>query len=140
MFDKEKAAKYFIIAWKKRWSLRTYYEAVMGSKDAHFDSANENFPWLPKDKFIFLRGETVPVYIAKQFPKLNELLYSSKVESLLDLHKIVMKSKSRNIRFSKDKEFEGVKKEFINERKTASIFAGSTDIDKRKRTCWSHVK
>ena len=50
-FGKEKAAQYFIVAWVKNWSLRTYLSAV-AKHDIEYEKIHGLYPWMPDAKNI----------------------------------------------------------------------------------------
>lgn len=76
MMDQTQAAKYFIVAWVKDWSLRMYLDTVAGKGFPH-EKAHEAFKWLPKDVGLFIRNIKVRRYIADAFHQLNNKLWDA---------------------------------------------------------------
>ena len=143
MFTQEKAAKYFIVAWKKDWSLKMYVYAVLeGDYNFKFEDLHILFPWLPKDKFIYLRNSKVKPLIAREYRKLNDQLYDAKDEDLLKFHKIILNLKCANLdcHYKDDAEIKEAKKQlrkmtfqdkFDKENKKVGIY---------KKAYWGYVK
>ena len=100
---KEKAAKYFIVAWLKDWKLSTYVETVTGEVNFPFEKAHKEFPWLPKHAHWYFNG-TTRRYIADSFLKLNNMLWDSKSnEERLSFSVLVEKLNGRDSKPKADK-------------------------------------
>jgi hypothetical protein len=77
MMDRKKAAEYFIVAWVKDWSLRTYLTALAdGGPRIDFDQANALYPWLP-GPHAFIRKHLVRTYLADANRPLSDALFDA---------------------------------------------------------------
>lgn len=142
MFDQEKAAKYFIVAWKKDWSLKMYIFTVTEDMNIDFSKAHLLFPWLPKDKFLFLRNCKIKPLIAREYKKLNDQLYDSKDEDLLKLHKIVLNLKCANLdcHYKDDEEMKEAKKQIRKNSLQSKFDRENKKVGIYKERHWGYIK
>ena len=77
MMSQEQAAKYFIVAWVKDWSLRTYWRVITETTDTPWEQAHSLFPWLP-DADWFMRNGWVRVFLADAHKTLNDAMWDAK--------------------------------------------------------------
>lgn len=74
-FGKEKAAQYFIVAWVKNWSLRTYLSAV-AKHDIEYEKIYDLYPWMPDAKNIHYYFKTdVRPWCALAMSEINNKLW-----------------------------------------------------------------
>jgi len=74
-FGKEKAAQYFIVAWVKNWSLRTYIGAVM-KYGSDYEKIHDLYPWMPDAKNIHYYFKTdVRPWCALAMSEINNKLW-----------------------------------------------------------------
>lgn len=81
MFDRKKAAEYFVVAWCKNWSMSQYLHTVTeidygGDLLPLLDMAVEEYPWLTK--FGKAYKHSVREFVGGAYPKLNDWLWSRK--------------------------------------------------------------
>jgi len=74
-FGKEKAAQYFIVAWVKNWSLRTYIGAVM-KYGSDYEKIHDLYPWMPDAKNVhyYFKTEVRP-WCALAMSEINNKLW-----------------------------------------------------------------
>jgi hypothetical protein len=77
MMSREKAAQYFIVAWVKEWTLRTYLEVVTdGGPEIRFEHAQALYPWLP-DSWPFAANHRVRTFLAEANRPLSDALWDA---------------------------------------------------------------
>ncbi|MAL02058.1 MAG: hypothetical protein CL536_07935 [Alcaligenaceae bacterium] len=77
MFDKSKAAQYFVVAWVKDWSLRTFLTAVSDGENIKWSDAHKHYPWLPHDEGPFIRDTTVKRWTAEAMKSINDRFWDA---------------------------------------------------------------
>lgn len=77
MMTKEQAAKFFIVAWVKDWSMRTYLDTVGEGERIDWADAHKLFSWMPKDPGWFIRNTRVRRYAATAMRSLNDKLWDA---------------------------------------------------------------
>ena len=75
--NQEQAAKYFVVAWVKDWSLQTYWRVITEKTDIQWDQAHTLFPWLP-DEGWFIRNSCVRRFLAEAHLVLNDAMWDAK--------------------------------------------------------------
>ena len=78
MFDKEKAAQYFIVAWVKNWKLQTYLSAI-GVFTMDYEKICELYPWMPSGKNIhyYFKNSDVRAWCALAMRGINDKLWDT---------------------------------------------------------------
>lgn len=80
MFDKKKAAEYFVVAWCKDWSIGQYLRVieVLVSDDVDWNDVeakvNAAYPWMPRMSRQY--GNSVRAFVGSAYPKLSAWLFS----------------------------------------------------------------
>ena len=77
MMSQEQAAKYFIVAWVKDWSLRTYWRVITETTDTPWDQARSLYPWMP-DAGWFMANGCVRRFLAEAHRTLNDAMWDAK--------------------------------------------------------------
>lgn len=100
MFTKEKAVRYFIVAWVKDWNMITYLRTILeiGTHDKideeELAALCQECPFLPKEVYEYLgsNGKRSPrVWVAETYPVLNTKLWDAKsMEERLKLSEVLM--------------------------------------------------
>lgn len=104
-FDRKKAAQYYVVAWVKDWSLKTYLDAIGNGERIDFSEANTLYPWLPSEPFLFARGR-VRRWTREAMREINDALWDTdeNEKKLLLADRIERWKADGNIRFSKREE------------------------------------
>ena len=78
MFDKEKAAKYFVVAWVKNWNMWTYLTAI-GAFNNDFELIHDIYPWMPsKDEMFFLyKNQDIRAWAARSMKPISDKLWDT---------------------------------------------------------------
>jgi len=78
MFDKEKAAQYFIVAWVKNWKLKTYLSAI-GAWDCDYPEIADLYPWMPSGKNVhyYFKNSDVRAWCALAMRGINDKLWDT---------------------------------------------------------------
>jgi hypothetical protein len=122
MLDKEKAAKMFIVAWVKNWSMRTLLNAI---SEQHGEMSEERlakvvkqFPFMPSNISWYIsdkgKGKTAKVAMPAISKKLNDALWDAKDnETRLGFYKYVLSLNSGNVvhkrKYTSDEQIEHTK-------------------------------
>lgn len=78
MMDQRNAAEYFIVAWVKNWSLRTYLNVLSeGGPAIDWEAAHQAYPWLPEGRHWFIRNPPCRAYLAKVSRPLSDRLWDA---------------------------------------------------------------
>jgi hypothetical protein len=78
LFDREKAAQYFIVAWVKNWKLQTYLSAV-GASSMDYYKICELYPWMPSGKNVhyYFKNTDVRAWCAIAMRSINDKLWDT---------------------------------------------------------------
>ena len=77
MFDKEKAAQYFIVGWVKNWKIYTYITAI-GVGDMDYKKIHDVYPWMPtKDDMHYYFKTDVRAWCALAMRSINDKLWDT---------------------------------------------------------------
>lgn len=83
MFDKSRAADYYLVAWCKNWTLREYLNVVLERQSmsawldqVDIDAAHAEMPWIPVNLGNYTGGRKVRAHVEDAYPKLSAWLHS----------------------------------------------------------------
>lgn len=78
MFDKEKAAKYFVVAWVKNWRMMTYLGAIeaLGTR---FEELHDIYPWLPpkQDLHFYIKNAEVRPWMSRSMKVISDKMWDT---------------------------------------------------------------
>lgn len=78
MFDKTKAAQYFVVAWVKNWRIQTYLDAI-GARDLDYEKIHDFYPWLPANdnKHMYFKNCLIRAWISLAMNAINNKLWDT---------------------------------------------------------------
>lgn len=125
-FDRKKAAEYYVVAFVKNWSLRTYLNAIGNGEEIPFDKAHEFYPWLPSDVRPFLCRQFVRPWTARAMRPINDAIWDADTpQKKLAVAKIIetwVSDKVANQRSADEKERDKAKRDYQKSRFEARLF------------------
>lgn len=77
MFDKRKAAQYFVVAWVKGWTIRTYLGAI-GCAGVAYEHINSAYPWMPDYTDPYFRNVEIKAWAGSAMRSINDSLWDAK--------------------------------------------------------------
>ena len=79
MFDREKAAKYFVVAWVKNWRMRTYLDAIGALGVVCFENLHDVYPWLPaqKDLHFYIKNMEIRPWMSRSMKTLSDKMWDT---------------------------------------------------------------
>ncbi len=102
---KSEAAKYFVIAWVKGWSIRLYLRTITGKNDFRFEDAHAAYPWLPADVNWYFRNVTIRRYAAEAMRSINDSLFDANDHvARLKLHPKIMNFSGATAKVTQNKD------------------------------------
>lgn len=153
MLDREKAAKMFIVAWVKNWSMRVLLDAISEQHGAineeRVAKVAEQFPFMPTNISWYIsdngKGKTAKVAMPAISKKLNDALWDAKDnETRLGFYKYVLSLNSKNVthkrKYNSDEQIENTK--IIKEAKAeeASYKLSRAAFKKASGHDWNTIK
>lgn len=76
MFDKKKAAEYFVVAWVKDWRIQTYLEAI-GARQVDYDKIHDIFPWMPIESHMYFKNQLIRAWTSMAMKSINDKLWDT---------------------------------------------------------------
>ena len=78
MFDKTKAAQYYIVAWVKDWRMSTYLKAI-GASELKYEEIHSIYPWLPteKDAHMYHKDCIIRGWTGRAMKEINNRLWDT---------------------------------------------------------------
>lgn len=76
MFDKKKAAEYFVVAWVKDWRMKTYLSAI-GAQDLDHDKIHDHFPWMPIETHYYFVNQLIRAWTSMAMRPINDKLWNT---------------------------------------------------------------
>ena len=75
-FDKNKAAKFFVVAWVKDWRFHTYLEAI-GAKDIKYEDVHTHYPWMPDKTHFYFKDQMIRAWTGMAMRAINNRLWDT---------------------------------------------------------------
>ena len=79
MFDRETAAKYFVVAWVKNWRMQTYLSAIGAFNVVQFEELHDLYPWLPtqKDLHFYLKNREIRQWVSRSMKVISDKMWDT---------------------------------------------------------------
>lgn len=138
MFDRKKAAEFFVVAWVKDWSIGTYLD-VIGAKTEPIENIVALYPWMPKDQIYYKSHKKIKTIAARYMRAINDLMWDAKDNKarLLLAQKICNWKSDAYVKTLSDKEREyqmaEAKKQYM-----VTAISNSLEIEKMRRSSGNH--
>lgn len=148
MLDQSKAAKFFVVAWCKDWTLMQYVGAVFerpfgNIKDweAFVSEATNAIPWLPHEGRQY--SYTVRSFVGSAYPKLSEWLWRQQddVQRLKCAEQIPKLRTTGKLTLVKDEDRQEMRATSKNYRQAKFSYGASREAFKsNQRSAWNVCK
>ena len=77
MFDRKKAAEFFVVAWVKDWQIQTYLEAI-GAKGKPIEEITSAYPWMPSKMNYYRSAVYIRSIMSRYMRPINDALWDTK--------------------------------------------------------------
>lgn len=138
MFDRKKAAEFFVVAWVKNWRTQTYLEAI-GAKGKPIEEITSAYPWMPSLLFHYKHGSYIRPLAARYMKKINDLLWDAKDNSAkLSLAKQIETWRSDKFVVTKDDNERHQSMRQAKLLRKVTEISNSIEVEKMRRSSGSH--
>jgi hypothetical protein len=77
MFDREKAAKYLIVAWVKDWTVLTYLRSINVPTHMPISEICSLYPWMPRVPMYYHHKRHIRPLVARFMAPINNFLWDT---------------------------------------------------------------
>ena len=76
LFDKKKAAEFFVVAWVKDWRFHTYLEAI-NAIEIRYKDVHKHYPWMPDETHFYYQDQMIRAWTGMAMRSINNRLWDT---------------------------------------------------------------